>query len=256
MKKLHFGKKEDTKWFMAKGFYIALALSLIAIGVASYIAVDMSMTNLKNEDEANKNSLNNTSEVNQVDKNQSGVPYASSSNTQNTSSSNSSSSNQSNNTVSKPTTSSSEAKETLNNSAQKEVLFAMPLKGEILNKFSNGELVKSKTLGDWRTHNGVDIKAEKGTPVKVIASGTVLDIKKDEMWGATVVVEHEGGYKSIYSGLNENIDIKKDQKLKIGDVIGTVGEETAAESEEGPHFHLELKKDDKFIDPMSVITNP
>ena len=44
----------------------------------------------------------------------------------------------------------------------------MPVNGEIINPFSNGELVKSETLGVWKTHDGVDIKADNGTQVKEI----------------------------------------------------------------------------------------
>ena len=40
--------------------------------------------------------------------------------------------------------------------------FVMPLKGKIINPFSNGELVKSETLGYWETHDGVDIKGKVG----------------------------------------------------------------------------------------------
>ena len=51
----------------------------------------------------------------------------------------------------------------------------MPVNGEILESFSNGELVKSETLGYWKTHDGVDIKADLGEPVIEI---TKLDIIK------------------------------------------------------------------------------
>lgn len=47
----------------------------------------------------------------------------------------------------------------------------MPVNGEILEPFSNGELVKSETLGYWKTHDGVDIKADLGEPVKAMNQG-------------------------------------------------------------------------------------
>lgn len=249
MKDLHFGKKKETKWFMGKNFYIALSVSLIAIGIAAYVAVNQTMNNLnKKADESSSSSENNANIVNNT---QSGVGYPSS-NSENKSSSQSSSS-------SSPDSKPSENKEKTDSSQknQKEnTLFTMPLKGEILNKFSNGELVKSKTLGDWRTHDGIDIKAKQGTPVKSVADGKVLDIKEDGMWGVVVVVEHSGGYKSHYKGLSATVDVKKGQALKIGDTIGTVGETAHIEVAEESHFHLGMTKGDKWIDPLSVLTNP
>ena len=44
-------------------------------------------------------------------------------------------------------------------------LVVAPLRGDVLTAFSMEELVYSPTLGDWRTHNGVDIAAQQGTTV-------------------------------------------------------------------------------------------
>ena len=77
----------------------------------------------------------------------------------------------------------------------------MPLEGETSNDYSNGELVKSKTLNEWRTHDGIDLKAAANTPVKAVADGTVESITEDAMWGVTVTVSHQNGYESIYCGL-------------------------------------------------------
>ena len=50
--------------------------------------------------------------------------------------------------------------------------FALPVEGEILTEYSDGELVKNETLGEWRTHDGIDIAAAANTPVKAAADGT------------------------------------------------------------------------------------
>lgn len=248
MKNLDFNdKNRNKKWFMGKGFYIALAASIIAIGIASYIAVDLTISNLNNDDNDSNNNLNNWgSPTDQVDNNQSNVEYNSSSGSTNNPANNPNATSSSNTTSSKVNTS----------SEVKKAVFAMPVKGEILNKFSNGELVKSKTLGDWRTHDGIDIKASSGSSVKAIGDGKVLEVKEDGLWGVVVVIEHSENYISYYNGLNKTVNIKKGQQVKIGDVIGTVGETAEIEVSEESHLHLGLKKDDKWVDPLSIINNP
>lgn len=57
--------------------------------------------------------------------------------------------------------------------------FSLPVAGEKLNPYSDGKLVKDATLGEWRTHDGLDLKAAKGTPVYAAAEGTVASVKED-----------------------------------------------------------------------------
>lgn len=59
----------------------------------------------------------------------------------------------------------------------KNPVFQMPVEGEIVKKFAKTNLVYSNTLGEWVTHNGIDIKADKTTVVKASESGTVKSIK-------------------------------------------------------------------------------
>jgi len=131
--------------------------------------------------------------------------------------------------------------------------FEPAVEGEVLVPYSGDELVKSKTMGDWRTHNGVDIGAPEGTKVHAIASGTVSDVFEDEMMGHTVVIEHKDGCKSTYSNLMKGIVVKKGQTVKAGEVIGGIGSSAIAESLEPAHLHLELTENGENIDPLSVI---
>lgn len=131
--------------------------------------------------------------------------------------------------------------------------FFMPLKGEIIQEFSKGELVKSETMGDWRTHDGVDIAAKQSTPVKSAADGTVCDITNDNMWGTCIVIDHGSGMKTYYYGLNEKIQVKLDQQVKSGDVIGSVGTSNQLENALPEHLHFGMKKDDIWVNPMDFL---
>ena len=75
----------------------------------------------------------------------------------------------------------------------------MAVSGAIAVPFSGEELIKSRTMGDWRIHSGVDIKAELGTDVHAIADGTVKAVENDSMMGNTVRIEHADKTESIYA---------------------------------------------------------
>ena len=77
--------------------------------------------------------------------------------------------------------------------AQAPKLIVEPLRGEVLTAFSMEELIYSPTMGDWRTHDGIDIAAKAGTTVLAASSGTVRSVTDDTLMGTTVVLEHEGG---------------------------------------------------------------
>ena len=74
----------------------------------------------------------------------------------------------------------------------------MPVNGEVIKPFSNGELVKSETLGVWKTHDGVDIKGDTGTQVKAMNHGTVTKVWEDALWGNCVTIDHGDGIESHY----------------------------------------------------------
>lgn len=113
--------------------------------------------------------------------------------------------------------------------------------------------VYSKTMDDWRAHTGVDYKADLNSDVVSAWNGVVLDVYKDLLWGNTVIIEHNGGLKTIYKNLNDNILIRKGQAVKAGQVIGKVGDSAAVENREEAHLHFEIHSDDVPINPTSYI---
>lgn len=124
-------------------------------------------------------------------------------------------------------------------------------KGEVLKPFSPKNPLKSETMGDWRTHSGVDISAGEGTPVRAIMSGVVKDLYTDPMFGNVIVIEHSGGYESLYCGVTDTSIATKDSKVKAGDTIGYIGK-IPSESKDEPHLHLEVKLDGNNMDPTLI----
>lgn len=130
-----------------------------------------------------------------------------------------------------------------------ELNFERPVEGEIVREFAIDNLVYSETLQEWTTHTGIDIKAEKTTVVKSAEEGTVKTIKNDPRYGLTVIVEHEGGYQTVYSNLLTSEFVVEGEKIKKGQSIGTVGNTAAFEIADEPHLHFEIIKDSVHIDP-------
>ena len=102
------------------------------------------------------------------------------------------------------------------------------------------ELLYDPTMADWRTHDGIDVQADEGAAVKTAAAGTVQSVTNDELMGTTVVIQHDGGYATQYSSLQENTPVAQGQTVAAGEVIGYVGSTSAAESRMGSHLHFSV----------------
>lgn len=130
---------------------------------------------------------------------------------------------------------------------QTEKDFVLPVDGKIFAPFSDNELVYNKTMDDWRTHNGIDIAASKGSAVKSACDGTVTDIYQDGMLGC--VVEIKGKNCTVrYCGLDEKTAVQKGASVRQNQPIGTVGE-IPLEMAEQSHIHLEFIKDGQYKNP-------
>lgn len=83
-------------------------------------------------------------------------------------------------------------------------LVVAPLVGEEVAAFSVDELTYNETLGDWRTHDGIDIAAEVGTQVIAACSGVVTAVRDDDMMGTLVTIAHDDGYETTYANLRSS----------------------------------------------------
>ena len=124
-----------------------------------------------------------------------------------------------------------------------------PLDGEVLAAFSVDELVYNETLEDWRTHDGVDISADPGTPVLAACAGTVDSVTDDPLMGTTVTISHPGGYQTTYANLQAAPPVEAGDAVSAGQTVGAVGDTAAAESAQGAHLHFSVTKDGDTVDP-------
>ncbi len=94
-------------------------------------------------------------------------------------------------------------------------------------------------------HDGIDLAAPLGAPIRVIASGTVLYSDPHGGYGRYIVVLHNDGYSSHYGHCKE-IKVRPGQTLRAGEIIGTVGSTGIST---GPHLHFEIRKNGRPEDP-------
>lgn len=129
-----------------------------------------------------------------------------------------------------------------------------PADGDIIGAYSGGELVKSKTLSVWKTHDGIDIAADQGSSVKSMTEGTVSEVTNDPMMGVTVVIDHGSGYTGYYCNLASEVKVSEGDTVSAGTVIGEVGSTAEAEISEEPHLHFGVKKNGSWTDPAVILS--
>lgn len=129
----------------------------------------------------------------------------------------------------------------------------VPVFGTAYTDFSEDVLVYSKTLDQWSTHAGIDIKAEEGSPVRAAMDGVVEELVNDPRLGLTIVINHGNNIYTKYSNLSTLDLVAPNQKVKKGDVISGVGKTALYEIADDPHLHFEVIKEGKNIDPKKYL---
>lgn len=126
--------------------------------------------------------------------------------------------------------------------------FIWPVVGEITSAFGSRvhPIFKVQSF-----HTGLDIGAPEGRPVFVASDGIVLYSGTWGGYGKTIVVDHGGGYTSIYGHLS-NYYVKRATQVKKGQLIGLVGSTGWAT---GPHLHFEVRVNGKEMNPLNYLPN-
>lgn len=101
-------------------------------------------------------------------------------------------------------------------------------------------------------HQGVDLAAEEGTPIHAAEDGTVLQSGRLGEYGNLVVLDHGGGYSTLYGHVSKSL-VREGQKVRTGDTIALVGSTGRAT---GPHLHFEIRYNAKAIDPERKLSKP
>jgi lipoprotein NlpD len=95
-------------------------------------------------------------------------------------------------------------------------------------------------------HDGIDIAAQEGSPIRAIGKGEVIYSDQLRGYGNLVILRHSGGLVSVYAHNQVNL-VAAGQFVAQGDIIGKVGSTGRVT---GPHLHLEIRKNNIAQDPL------
>jgi murein DD-endopeptidase MepM/ murein hydrolase activator NlpD len=124
--------------------------------------------------------------------------------------------------------------------------FIWPLPGEVVSTFG---WRNHPVLGVRQHHDGIDIDVPEGTTVYASSGGEVYFYGEQPGYGNVVILEHDGGFYTLYGHLKSAL-VTKGQYVEKGQRIALSGN-TGISS--GPHLHFELRNGEFAVDPMSFL---
>ncbi len=100
-------------------------------------------------------------------------------------------------------------------------------------------------------HTGIDLRARRGSIIRACARGVVRFVGDLSGFGRVIVVEHDGGWRSVYSPCErEHIEVEVNEAVHAGQPLARLDEPTETEK---PALHFELRKGEKAVDPTPYI---
>jgi murein DD-endopeptidase MepM/ murein hydrolase activator NlpD len=106
-------------------------------------------------------------------------------------------------------------------------------------------------LHKYRAHLGIDYAAPRGTYIRAAGAGTVIELRRSRSYGNLTKIRHADGYTTLYAHQQKfRKGMYRGKRIKKGEIIGYIG--TTGIST-GPHLHFGLYKNNRAINPRSVI---
>ena len=127
--------------------------------------------------------------------------------------------------------------------------FGMPLAGSLRVSRGYGYEYNPNTE-DYRFHRGCDLDAALGSEVRAVAAGEVAEAHMDDYWGGIVIVEHTGGWTTVYKCITPSVT--RGDAVQAGDALGAVVN-APAEAVQDPHLHIEVEHAGESRDPADLI---
>lgn len=104
-------------------------------------------------------------------------------------------------------------------------------------------------IREGRPHEGIDIAAEEGAPIRAAASGRVVFAGPRGTYGLAVIIDHGGGVRTLYAHCSKVL-VSEGSSVSPTTVIALAGDTGRSR---GPHLHLEVLKDGIPLDPLPCL---
>ena len=218
------------RFLKQKGYYMALALCLVAVGVAGWIFVSNAM---KQQSELDRPALSVPGTVVEPEKEDPQKPVRDTGAEEAQSDT--------------PVLGDAEVAEKVDDTTIR------PVSGSVTQDHAMDRLAYNPTTKDWRVHNGIDLAATEGQTVLAARAGTVTAVYEDESYGNTVIIRHDG-FTTHYANLSTAAYVKAGDEVKAGDIIGTVGSSAMLELAQEPHLHFEVYRGTEPVDPEDFLS--
>ena len=121
-----------------------------------------------------------------------------------------------------------------------------PVRGAVNSEYGNR---RSPWSTDTEFHSGLDIKADRGTPIYAPANGTVILAGTHQEYGTAIILDHGQDVRSLYGHLSR-LNVQPGQRVERGGVIGWTGN-TGRSS--GPHLHYEILVRGHAVNPRAYL---
>lgn len=117
-----------------------------------------------------------------------------------------------------------------------------PAEGRVITKFGRQWNPKLKTTTE---NPGIDIKGKPGSEIRAVLGGVVTTITFIRGFGTTVIIDHGGGFYTVYSHVT-NVETSEDSQVRQGDIIAYMGD---SGSINGSQLHFEIWGEGKKLNP-------
>ena len=101
----------------------------------------------------------------------------------------------------------------------------------------------------YKMHTGIDISSSRGTQLVAAQKGTVVFANWFASYGKAIIIDHGGGYVTLYAHLDA-INVSVGQAVDKGEKIGKTGNTGYST---GPHLHFEVRLNGEYVDPLTYV---
>ncbi len=112
-----------------------------------------------------------------------------------------------------------------------------------------GFITQPLVEGDHGNHPGLDIAVPSGSYIRAAGPATVAQVAEDSVYGRYVVLDHGGGYRSMYAHASLTL-VDEGSEVRLNEVIALSGSSGRSSA---PHLHFEVHLDGRPVDPLTVV---